>query len=234
MSIKHSLAGMAAAIAATTLATGASAQGVSPLGIWIDHTGRGAVEIVDCSGAMCGHIIWLKEAKNAKTCLNKVLGNVKPVSGGVWDKGWIIDPDDNAKYTVELKPIGNDKLRVMGYMGSKLFSETMIWKRAPDDLKRCDGREAAKPDAAPAPVAALPSAVDAPLRTPGPPEQRSEPVSPAQPPVVVPPEPEAKPARTAQVTERTERTGKKKGDRQCTLDLDFIKVQYPCDLGQTN
>jgi hypothetical protein len=27
---------------------------------------------------------------------------------------------------------------VMGYMGNKFLSETMTWRRAPADLKRCD------------------------------------------------------------------------------------------------
>ncbi|NIO39972.1 MAG: DUF2147 domain-containing protein, partial [Burkholderiales bacterium] len=49
---------------------------------------------------------------------------------GTWDRGWIYDPEANSKYDVELKPIGSQKLRVMGYAGTKFLSETMIWKRA--------------------------------------------------------------------------------------------------------
>ena len=29
----------------------------SPIGVWIDHTGRGAVEITDCSGKLCGKLV---------------------------------------------------------------------------------------------------------------------------------------------------------------------------------
>ena len=142
---------------ATGLITSAAAAS-TPVGVWIDHTGRGAVEIAECSGGLCGHVVWLKDAKNKQVCRNQVLGNVKAVSAGVWDKGWIIDPDDNARYTVELKTIGDDRLRVTGYMGSKLFSETMIWRKAPADLQRCDGKETATP------VAAPPAPVPAPAR----------------------------------------------------------------------
>ena len=35
------------------------------------------------------------------------------------------------------RPIGTRTLKVVGYMGSKLLSETMMWRRAPADLKRC-------------------------------------------------------------------------------------------------
>ena len=68
-----------AAFAATVAATSAASAGGEPTGVWIDHTGRGAVEIT---------------------------------------------------------PMG-DRLKVMGYMGSKMLSETMTWRRAPADLKRC-------------------------------------------------------------------------------------------------
>ncbi len=39
----------------------------SPLGVWIDHTGRGGVEISDCGGKLCGRVAWVKDAENAKT-----------------------------------------------------------------------------------------------------------------------------------------------------------------------
>ena len=110
----------------------------SPTGIWIDHTGRGAVEITECAGRLCGRVVWLKDTGHKSVCGTQVIGNAKPVGKDTWDGGWIYDPDQNAKYSVELKTIGADKLRVMGYMGSKLFSETFIWKRAAMELERCD------------------------------------------------------------------------------------------------
>ena len=33
--------------------------------------------------------------------------------------------------------MGDQKLKVMGYAGMKFLSETMIWTRAPADLKKC-------------------------------------------------------------------------------------------------
>lgn len=149
-----------AALAAGLAATSAMAQ--SPAGVWIDHTGRGAVEIAECAGGLCGHVVWVKDGKNKSACRTQIIGNAKQVGPGTWDRGWIFDPDSNSRYSVELKPIGNDRLRVMGYMGSKLFSETMTWKRAPDNLPRCDGKETAKVDAppqgpAPGPAQAAPA-----------------------------------------------------------------------------
>ena len=69
------------AAAAVAMGTGAlAAEG--PLGIWYDHTGRGAVEIVDCNGLLCGKVVWVQDAKNAKGCGLQILGNVKPMGDG--------------------------------------------------------------------------------------------------------------------------------------------------------
>ncbi len=133
----NAIASQAAALAALLLTAGAASAETSPLGLWIDHTGRGAVEITDCGGKLCGHIAWLKDGKNASACGEQILGDVKSVGGGKWDNGWIYDPDAETKYDVELTPLGTDKLRVVGYAGSKWLSETMTWKRAPADLQKC-------------------------------------------------------------------------------------------------
>ena len=129
----------------------------SPIGIWIDHTGRGAVEITDCGGKLCGHLVWFKDEKHSKEgCNFQIIGNVRPVAGNKWDGGWIIDPDKNPnkKYDVEITLLGDQKLKVMGYAGMKFLSETMTWTRAPADLKKC-GQDVAKPGGEPAPKAAI-------------------------------------------------------------------------------
>lgn len=124
------------AVAASLLVSG-GAWASDATGVWIDHTGRGAVEISNCGGNLCGRIVWVKDAGHSKACGTRVIGNVKPVAGGKWDGGWIYDPDQGARYSVELTPLGHDRLKVMGYAGSKFLSETMIWKRASGDVKRC-------------------------------------------------------------------------------------------------
>jgi hypothetical protein len=63
--------------------------------VWIDHTGRGAVEISNCGGSLCGKIVWLKDSAHNETCGKQVIGNVKPVGAGKWDNGWIYDVDED-------------------------------------------------------------------------------------------------------------------------------------------
>jgi uncharacterized protein (DUF2147 family) len=132
----NALALQAAAIAAVVLSAGAARAEETPLGMWIDHTGRGAVEITQCGDKLCGHVAWLKDAKNASTCGEQIIGDLKSVGGGKWDNGWIYDPDRDEKFDVELTPAGGT-MRVLGYAGTKWLSESMTWKRAPAELQKC-------------------------------------------------------------------------------------------------
>lgn len=182
----------------------------NPFGVWIDHTGRGAVEITDCGGKLCGRLVWFKDAKNNKEgCNFQIIGNVKPVAGGKWDNGWIIDPDKDPdkKYDVEITPMGDQKLKVMGYAGMKFLSETMIWTRAPADLKKCGDDQARAPDPAPAPGPVAEEPKDAPADSP----------APARAPAVAPEE--AKPEKSAG-------NGKPK---ECKMDVGFAVITFPCD-----
>jgi len=130
---------MSALLGAGVVAGPACAAANDPHGIWIDDKGRGGVEIKDCGANLCGHIVWAKdEADNGKGCGKQIIGDVAPQGHGLWDNGWIYDPDSRKRYDVELKVLDDNRLRVKGYAGAKFFSRSMIWTRAPADLKRCD------------------------------------------------------------------------------------------------
>jgi uncharacterized protein (DUF2147 family) len=176
-----------------------------PVGIWIDHTGRGAVEISNCNGNLCGRIVWLKAAGDQEVCGMQVIGNARPVAAGKWDGGWIYDPEAKSKYDVELTPLGDNKLKVLGYAGSKMFSETMLWTRAPADLKRCDQSAAVTPD----------------QKAPATPDKAGQPESPPPPP--------------AADTEREPGAGDGRGrqsrsqSRDCSIKIDGLgKFTFPC------
>jgi uncharacterized protein (DUF2147 family) len=150
-------AGGAVLLAATLVPATASAAS-DATGVWLNDTGRGAIEIKPCGAALCGHVVWVKDGSDAKGCGRQIIGDARKVSGSVWDNGWIYSPERKKRYDVELKPLDGERLRVTGYAGSKFFSKTMIWKRAPADLQRCGTVEAkaAAPQtatAAPAPAA---------------------------------------------------------------------------------
>ncbi len=121
-----------------------------PVGVWMDHTGRGAVEIAPCgtTSELCGRIIWMKQPMDAKgqplrdalnddrakrtrpICGLQVLGGLKRQADGSWDDGWIYDPEQGESFDVELRLRGDDQLQVKGYKGLKFLGETFQWKRA--------------------------------------------------------------------------------------------------------
>ena len=189
-----------------------------PLGVWIDHTGRGAVEIKECSGGLCGRIVWLKDTAHSSVCGTQVIGNAKKTASDTWDKGWIYDPDKNARYSVELKTVGADKLRVMGYMGSKMFSETYTWKRASAELKWCD----------------TPAAADTPTAAGGDPKTTPKVVTENDPtpepaPETPPPGKAAKPGMADLEKIAREMIKTKPGGKQCTVNLPYVgNVKVPC------
>jgi uncharacterized protein (DUF2147 family) len=211
-----------AIIAGATFAAAAAHADNSPLGVWIDHTGRGAVEITDCNGKLCGRIVWVKDTNHKEGCGLQIFGDVKPVAGGKWDGGWIIDPEKSLKtrYDVEITPQG-EKLKVMGYAGVKFLSETMIWTRAPANLQRCTDSVARAPEPAPAPVPAPapnrrddnepPTVYPPPAATPAPPP----------PPAAANPEP-PKPAP------REAPTASAKPGKDCKIEFAGISVTFPC------
>ena len=200
---------------AAVLFGAASAAGATsdPRGVWIDHTGRGAVEITDCDGALCGHLVWLKDNENAEACGVQILGEVKPAGAGVWDKGWIYDPEQDARFSVELKPMGEERLQVLGYLGTKLFSEKMVWQRAPADLERCTTGSSA--------------ALDAP-KVEGPPPAASAAPSGDGPPAPAPATEKSR-AAEAQSKPRSERTAENKAaSKTCKVETPWVSFSFPC------
>lgn len=121
--------------------SGSDAATTDPTGIWFDHNGRGAVEIAPCGSGngLCGYVVHIKEAKNAKRCGLQILGNVTDNGDG-----WIYSPERGKKYSVELTRMSDDKLRVVGNAGS-FFSKTFTWNRAPDNIARCGEETAVAP-----------------------------------------------------------------------------------------
>lgn len=248
---------IAAAIgAALSSAPSANAAGTDPTGIWLDDTGRGAIEIKPCGNGLCGYVVAVKSATDTKGCGKQIIGDAKPVSGGRWDNGWIYSPEKRKNYDVELKPMPNGTLRVVGYAGTKLFSRTMIWTQAPADLKRCDSVDAKSPAAneaavAPAKTAPAVATMEKPAEQPKavvttPDQTKTEtPKVEAPKPASDVAEPAGKPETTAEGDEEPgERSGGKRlkiGDLdldkvltrttsgKCKLDLPWVKVKFDCE-----
>ena len=147
--ILKTLAGLA------LLAAGSSFAQMTPVGTWRnidDKTGeaKAEIQIVDKEGVLSGRVIKsLRNDPNAKkTCEDckddrkgqdiigiEIIRGVKaePLSEFLWGGGGkILDPKNGSLYKCYINLIGNDKLKVRGYIGVSLFGRTQYWYRVTD------------------------------------------------------------------------------------------------------
>jgi uncharacterized protein (DUF2147 family) len=119
------------------LAAGTAAQAPVPdiAGVWIDHTGQGAVEIGPCGNPDSNpeH----RSVSGKRICGTQVLGELRKEGRNLWDSGWIYNPEDEERFSAYLELANADTLRVTGYLGIKLLGETFTWKRATSSLELC-------------------------------------------------------------------------------------------------
>ncbi|MGI9407165.1 MAG: DUF2147 domain-containing protein [Hyphomicrobiaceae bacterium] len=143
-----------AVIGISLLATPAKAA-TDPVGIWLDHTKRGAVEIYSCGAHLCGRVVWMKnhlkssgepfrDRRNPKKsqrdrtiCGMKMLGRLRASGSKKWSGGWIYDPERGKSFDVVIRARGANQLKVTGYLFSPAFGKTFTWTRAPEDIGRC-------------------------------------------------------------------------------------------------
>lgn len=150
---RSGLAGLVVVIAALAGVPAHAKQNVT--GVWFDDTGKGAIELYRCGASVCGRIFWLRQAVNKAgkplrdaynpshtqrkrpICGLQVIWGTRPMSDGSWDGGRIYDPKVGKSYDVAIQKIGAKRLRITGYLGAKLFGKSFIWRRAPEDLQKC-------------------------------------------------------------------------------------------------
>ncbi len=126
------------------------------VGVWINDTRDGAVEIKPCGRALCGHIVWLRDPiskrggpkrdiynpnpqrRNQTICGLQVIGRLVPQRDGSWDGGWIYDPKTGQAYDVSIRVRSKRKLEVHGYQSLKILGKTFFWTRANKELPPCD------------------------------------------------------------------------------------------------
>jgi len=223
-----------AALAATLLVCAPAFAANDPTGVWMNDTGRGAIEIKPCGSSLCGHVVWVKDpASDAKGCGRQIIGDLASAGGGVWggDNAWIYSPEKKKNYNVEVTPLADGTLKVKGYAGLSFLSKTMIWTKAPSDLVRCSTEEAA---ASPAPKSGEPAPA---------PKSESANAAPAVTPPPAAPGAATPPAGGNDVAASSEKKGidleglagefgdvlKRDDKGNCKLDLPWVKVDFHCD-----
>lgn len=94
-------------------------------------------------------IVWLVKPRNAAghldldknnptpalrerlLCGLTILWNLKPTSGGVWEDGWLYNPDDGRTYRVTAEFRSADVIDARIYIGLPLFGRTKTLLRVP-------------------------------------------------------------------------------------------------------
>ena len=95
------LRGCVAALAATVAlsASAGRAASATPDGTWlIDH--KAAVELFDCSGHLCGRVVWLRNPalRTAALCNRTIVWGLQPQGATQWTGGWFYDPENGRTY----------------------------------------------------------------------------------------------------------------------------------------
>lgn len=126
----------------------ASAQTMTPLGVWTDVEKDATFEIYKCGNKVCGKIVTLTVPNDPATGKPKTdnlnpdpkLRN-RPRQGLVfmqgfqyddankWDDGKIYNPKDGKTYSCYMKVLNANTMEVKGYIGFSLIGKSQTWTR---------------------------------------------------------------------------------------------------------
>lgn len=145
-----------AGLTATGVLAMAPAHATSDVtGVWYNDTGKAAVQVYQCGPSVCGRIFWLRQPVNKAgrplrdaynpsparrrkpICGLQIIWGVQPQNDGSWDGGRIYDPKVGKSYNVAIEKMSAKQLRITGYLGTRLFGRSFIWRRAPANLAKC-------------------------------------------------------------------------------------------------
>jgi uncharacterized protein (DUF2147 family) len=133
------------------IAQAAVPQAAVPLGVWLIDA-KAAVQIFDCSGLMCGRILWLYKPRDSQGALDEdknnpdpalqkrnlcgltILWNLRPDGPGHWSDGWFYNPDDGHTYRVKAELTSADVLTARIYSWISLFGKTKTLIRVPQGV----------------------------------------------------------------------------------------------------
>jgi uncharacterized protein (DUF2147 family) len=127
---------------------GRPASSEVPDGTWL-FANRVAVEVFDCSGLVCGRIVWLVRPRTPDgqpdvdrlnpdptlrqrpLCGLTIIWGLQPDGAGQWSSGSLYDPQDGVTYDVTAERIAPDRISARVYRGTPLLGRTEILIRDP-------------------------------------------------------------------------------------------------------
>lgn len=136
---------LSALLFASPVGNAEAASASDPAGVWLTQSGDAKIKVSHCGGALCGHVVWLKDPIDKKTGkpqrdehnadpalrTRKIIGiplfiDMHAAGSNKWS-GRIYNADDGKSYasTLTLLPSGN--LNVQGCVGALCAGED--WTR---------------------------------------------------------------------------------------------------------
>jgi uncharacterized protein (DUF2147 family) len=131
------------------------ASSAVPAGTWM-FANRVALQIFDCSGLLCGKIVWLLRPndpagqpdldhlnpdpalRQRHLCGLTIVWGLRPAGQNHWSNGWLYDPKDGITYRVSAELTSANTITTRVYHGTPLLGRTEILVRDPQ--LRPDGR----------------------------------------------------------------------------------------------
>ena len=119
------------------------------IGKWQSEHGNGRIQIYKTGDKYSGKLVWLKSPNDAAGNPKKDANNPspalrdRPVLGveilkgftyngdGEWEGGTVYDPKSGKTYSCKMSLVGNDKLKIRGYIGVSMIGKTETWTKVP-------------------------------------------------------------------------------------------------------
>jgi uncharacterized protein (DUF2147 family) len=119
-----------------------------PFGTWM-FANRVGLQIFDCSGLLCGRIVWLLRPDNPAgqpdidylnpdpalrqrhLCGLTIIWGMQPNGQDHWNNGWLYDPKDGNTYNVKAELTSPVSITARVYRGIPLLGRTEILTRDP-------------------------------------------------------------------------------------------------------
>ncbi|HYD81393.1 MAG TPA: DUF2147 domain-containing protein [Paucimonas sp.] len=95
-------------------------------GLWLSADKAAIIEFKECADlkdALCGIIVWDKDAGTPTDACGVTIAKLKAFEDGAWRNGWVHDPRTKKNYKGIVRA-DNDILSVRAYIGTELLGET--------------------------------------------------------------------------------------------------------------
>lgn len=99
-------------------------------GLWMTAEKDAVLQLGGCpskADALCGHIIWVKDADSTGDCGVQIL-QLDSYDGSAWRNGWVYDPRDHKKYKGVVR-IKDSLLNMRAYVGTEVLGKTEQFER---------------------------------------------------------------------------------------------------------